>query len=127
MTTYTPYDIIASTYKKNFTPTDREISKINSFNLLRTFSTIQRMIPYLHIINVNSSIPLNAQYWMCRALANDFSMFKLPKKEDFVLDEYEEIVRKHYGVSYEVAKQYCKILPKSEKEKILSLYKGGKS
>lgn len=123
--THSQYEVMTSAYKKDFIPSTNELNLLNSFMLCRWMSNNIDSVEFANFINNNTDIPINAQYWGARSIMNKVSYISRPQKDD-KLNEYEECIRRYYNVSFDVAKQYCKMLPLEKQEEIFNKFKGGK-
>ncbi|AFR52364.1 putative clamp loader subunit [Campylobacter phage F356] len=123
--THSQYEVMVSAYKKDFIPNKNEMNLLNSFMLCRWMSNDIHSVEFANFINNHTDIPINVQYWFARSIMNKVTYMGRPPKED-KLNEYEEAVSKYYNISFNVAKQYCSILPKEKQEEILNMFKGGR-
>ena len=61
------YDVINSSFKKDFIPTEEELAKINSFFMCRTIANHPVGVLVANYINSNYSMDVRAQYWLIRS------------------------------------------------------------
>lgn len=116
------FAIMSSTIKKDFIPTDDEIASINSFMMCRWLSNHPMGVEVANFINNNTDLPINVQYWFVRSAMNGIKYIAYPKGID-KKDEVLEIISKHYDCNFEIAKEYLRLLPPSEKDRIIAIYK----
>ena len=118
----TMFSIMASAIKKDFTPTLEEINSINPFMFCRWLSNSPLGIDYANYFNNAIDIPMFAQYHFIRNTVDNVKYIVNIKKDTSNNAEIE-ILSEYYSCSYAVAKQYHKILPADELEKILIKYR----
>lgn len=118
----TGFAIMASAIKKDFIPSPEEIKSINSFMMCRWISNHPLGVEVSNIINNATDIPIETQYWLVRSMMNNVRYIKYPKKTS---DEDKDItiIAEHYKCNFLQAKQYYKILPEEERNKLLNKYK----
>ena len=119
---HTTFAIMASAVKKDFIPTEAELKTINSFMMCRWISNHPVGIEIANFLNNATEIPIDVQYWFVRNTMHNVRYITYPKKTS-AADKDIETLTKYYDCNYAVAKQYYKILPKEELEKILNKYK----
>ena len=118
------YDIMTSANKKNFIPTDDEIETLNSFMLCRWMANNIHTVEFANFINCNYDMPLKGQYWLARSVM--YNVGYLNRKEKQVnISEEEEAISMYYDVSYDVAKEYAKLLPNERKKELVEMFKEG--
>lgn len=118
----TPYAVMNSAINKKFIPTLDEIKTVNSFMLCRTISNHPLGVEVANFINNAYDIPIEVQYWFVRSTLNKVNYISYPKKQANN-DKDIEIIAEHFECNYMQAKQYYKMLPEDERNKILVKYK----
>jgi hypothetical protein len=118
----TSFAIMASSVKKDFIPTLAELNTINSYMMCKWLSNHPVGIEVANFINNATDLPIEVQYQFVRATMHNIRYISFPKKTS-PIDDVLDIISDHYKCSYSIAKQYYKILPEAEVEKILKKYK----
>lgn len=121
------YQIQMSALRKDFIPSDQEMSKIVEYMLLRDISNI----PYGALVAywadlAGNKIPIKAKYWFIRSMLYDYKYIKgvaNPVKHDPTINA----ICDYYECSPKVAKEYLEILSDKDIEYILDCYKEGLS
>lgn len=119
---HTSFAIMASSIKKDFIPTRDELKTINSFMFCRWLSNSPVGIEIANYLNNAIDIPIEVQYHFVRSTMHNVRYIAYPKKTDENNKDIE-VLATHYKCNYLQAKQYYKILPSEELEKILTKYK----
>jgi hypothetical protein len=118
---HTTWDIINSIFKKDFVPSPEEFNNLNSFMLCRTLSNHPLGIEVANIINNNSQLDIEMQYWLARSAIQSVKFIGFPKK-DKVENENMKNVMKEYNCSEDVAKRYLKLLSEERIEALKTKY-----
>lgn len=120
----TPYSIIKSAVDKSFMPTKEELSKINSFFLVRYISNDPNTIYIANTLNCNVSfIPIEAQYKFVReSTLNKVAFINYPKKDKKYSKQNIKLIKTHYKCNDRIAKEYIDLMPEEEINKLLQQY-----
>lgn len=124
MITHTQYETMVSAAKKDFIPTLEEIQQINSFMLCRWMANGLYSVEFGNFINCNTDMPINVQYWFARSAMNGVEYNKRLEKEN-KLTPFQEIISKHYSVSFDIAKTYEKLMTDEQKRELEKKYQIG--
>ncbi len=122
---HTNYNIMKSAVDGKIDPTPEEISKINSFFLVRYVSNDPASIYIANALNCRQNIPIYAQYKFIRYSTLDKVAFiSYPKKEFKISAKTIKIICKHFNINETVAKDYIKIMGDERTEEIVKKYEG---
>lgn len=124
-TAKTPYEVMASTIKKDFIPTDDEIKTMNSFIMCRWLSNHPVGVELANYINTNFTMDITIQYWLVRSYMKGIKYIAYPKKDNDK-NENIELICNHYNCNVSIAKSYLKLLTKEHLDEIKKLYAGGR-
>lgn len=116
------YQVMTNILKKEFTPTEEEIRSINSFMMTRWLSNHPGTIAVANYINNNHTMDIVQQYELAYGNVHGIKYIanRTASKED---DEVLDIISEHYQIRYELAKEYLKMMPKEEVDKLVGIYK----
>lgn len=103
-------------------PTDTEIKSINSFMLARWLSNHPGTVAVANYINNNHQLDIVQQYLVARYKVHGIKFIAQRKKSDDN-DELINILSEHYQIRDELALEYAKMLPETEINKLISMYK----
>jgi hypothetical protein len=117
----TSFAIMSSAVKKDFIPSPEELKNINSFMMCRWISNHPAGVQVANMLNNATDIPIDAQYWFVRSTMHNIRYIAYQKKSSDI-DKDLEVLSNHYQCNIALAKQYYKILPKEELNKILTKY-----
>lgn len=116
------FQIMKSAIDRTFIPNQSEMNQINSFLFTRWISNHPFGIKIAEFINNSTDVPINAQYWLARSTLQSVRYIAYPKKED-TKDKDIQLLSEHYNINYSLAREYHRMLPKEELEKIKNKYR----
>lgn len=121
------YEIFMSAIKKDFIPTEEEMEQIVSRIAIKNIiADPLGAVVAKYIDDNHKTLPTKAQYWLVRSVfhhKNKIKTISVPSKKDDAID----LVRNHYNVSYDVAREYLTLLNDNDLQEIRNFYKEGRS
>lgn len=117
------YQIMVSSIRKDFIPTDEQINKINSFMFCRTIANNPIGAIAGDYINRNyNNFPIKSQYYFVRSALYNVNYISFKGNNINKIDNIIELISKHYNCSIQVAYEYKDILSPEQLEKLQNLY-----
>lgn len=117
-----PYQVMTNILKKEFKPSDEEMKSVNSFMMVRWLSNHPQSIAVANYINNNHTMDIVQQYTLAYNTVHGIKYIANKGKEKHN-DEVLDILSEHYNLRYELAKEYLKMLPEEEVQRIVGMYK----
>lgn len=118
-----PYEIMRSSVKKDFVPTEEQIKSINSFIMCRWLSNHPLGLELANYINTNYDMSIINQYWLVRWMKGIQYIAYVKKEEEINSDI--ELLMKYYNCNANLANRYLKIISKEQLEDIRKMYRTG--
>lgn len=116
------WNVLSSSFKKDFYPTDEELKDISSFVFCRFISNHPFGALVANFINVYPEIPIENQYQLVRFSMPKLQYLKYPTAKKIEKTEILENIMEYYNCSEKTAFEYLELMTEDEKERIRKKY-----